>query len=545
MESMMKKSLMVLSVLMICAFAGTGYAVSYVNGQKENVVITQETVYGDAGAAEGIWFRTGSYAGNGQLIWDTVVSASGEAETAFHYSGAGEQKYYSGLPASETERNCLILNSILGGGFFGGGFGTVEAYDQYGNRVSVQNTAEGAEAKSRMIALWAEDFVKTISRASDGDLYGETTPREVEIFASAVADVAARAPYNGEPYKENISLAELYDYYPIAFSIPSQLQAGNAYPYADGLYIEGSSYAVGDYLKVPFRKEDIAEITVTVDESGNPVSLSCSYSGTPAIESKTVVREDGYYFAFYLQTAKEGTVIREIGAGNGIFRIPVTRGENDQAILQLEQVEKVCALPEDCIVYDLYWEEGEEVLDMVVQEEGKWRIDRLWPESGDRKEGIPFSYEEGEEENGWEIRQISGGYILCYGTGSFVFFSQNEAGVYEAYVSGSFEAYRYPYAGERFSCQAAFREGRLAIAARPDPGQNSIRLYVFGKEGLLYEGIYHHSGDCGSEEQEAELSDAANAQTHRPGGLSSYTLPETLDRTLPWKNNGLEIGFET
>ena len=112
-------------------------------------------------------------------------------------------------------------------------------------------------------------------------------------------------------------------------------------------------------------------------------------------------------------------------------------------------------------------------------------------------------------------------------------------------MSGSFEAYRYPYAGERFSYQAAFWEGRLAIAARPDPSQNSIRLYVFGKEGLLYEGIYHHSGDCGSEEQEEELSDAADAQIYRPGGLSSYMLPESPGRTLPWKNNGLEIGFET
>ena len=92
--------------------------------------------------------------------------------------------------------------------------------------------------------------------------------------------------------------------------------------------------------------------------------------------------------------------------------------------------------------------------------------------------------------------------------------AQKEDGNYRSGIKGEIDSYgltpetyfgndpRVSYAAEyrdgkdpRVFYAAEYRDGKLALLGSVGSYRNSLYLYVFGESGLLYKGLYRHSGD--------------------------------------------------
>ena len=78
--------------------------------------------------------------------------------------------------------------------------------------------------------------------------------------------------------------------------------------------------------------------------------------------------------------------------------------------------------------------------------------------------------------------------------------AQKEDGNYRSGIKGEIDSYGLTpetYFGNdpRVSYAAEYRDGKLALLGQVGSRRNSLYLYVFGENGLLYKGLYRHSGD--------------------------------------------------
>lgn len=92
----MKKSLIILLILVITAVAGAGWAAADVNKAKDQIEIEEVALVGDRSMAEGLTVRARNTYDH-HLFWDTVYTmekSSAKAETEFRFSAMRENEVW-------------------------------------------------------------------------------------------------------------------------------------------------------------------------------------------------------------------------------------------------------------------------------------------------------------------------------------------------------------------------------------------------------------------------------------------------------------------
>lgn len=263
----MKKSL--IAFLLVFALAITALAVgggALLDWQRENN-ITEETLLGDASAAEGLQINVKANFAE-QLFWETEFSAatdpSAESDFTFYTSRQGEERIWIG-------NTNIALDSV----HFG---------------ISGTNL----------------------------DLSGH----DEQLMMKPVQDVESRTAA-GETRQETLYLKDYYDYYPIRLDMDSFWgYYGNEireYRYTTGLV------DISDLFRIPVQDDLQVTVDVTKDSDGrvNRVNSQAvlSDSGYEFYNDSVVTREASY-FVFVYRGANHPDY-SEVKLGYGLYRMPL------------------------------------------------------------------------------------------------------------------------------------------------------------------------------------------------------------------------------
>ncbi len=459
----MKRSLGIAFLMMAAVFAAACGWIPSIIGQKGEISIAEEVLEGDRDAAKGFSFRIGSEA-NAHLIWDTFYDPWEKKinKVSFRFSGPRD--------ASVTDVWSL--------------------YERY-------------EKKEPLDLLRSGSFHLTSSHSvSSGAAYSATATMTInavaEIFPEAVQSVIDQTS-TGASLTREVFPGDYYDYLPLELWLDYK-DSGNRFVEVKGnVNMYGTGFDVGELLQIPVPEDYRLSVTVRLNDSRELEALEVDEIGDFWLYSSQISREEGCYFAFYLIDG-EGRFLpipERKGSGNGIYFVPATR-EDDRVVLWYDRIRKVCSLPEEACVVDL--EEGNEADEilLVTLSDGEWRLDSMNVKDYSVSAGQPL-LEADVPGSFLRVSEVLGGKLLMLGDGRFCM-AQKEDGNYRSGIKGEIDSYGLTpetYFGNdpRVSYAAEYRDGKLALLGQVGSRRNSLYLYVFGENGLLYKGLYRHSGD--------------------------------------------------
>lgn len=444
----MKKSLFIVFVMTVLSVGIFLWGGIYVNQGKDKIEITEQVLFGNRSEAEGIMFRVDTEWGK-RLLWSTeyMIGEDTQPNTDFLFC------------LKRVEFPSKVQESVVEIGMpFGFGFSV-------GAALSSSLNLDEQE-------IWF-----------------------VEIFK----EVADRTQA-GEVRKEEVYLADYYDYYPLDIKIRDA-------KILDTIVPEDAEKIVSEYFQIPIPPDHKVEIGITKNLQGGIVELSYhTIEGGIYIQAEGVIKDSGCYFSFACYDREDRPIDSSfVKNGYGIYVIPfdwvkTLTKPTQYALLDYENISCVYPLEaenghigqvvrlkadEDNNRFFLVTREGDKLI-LTIIEEGTWntiqRIELLdW-----------------EEESYFQELEIEGNcLLLSMEDGRFSFLMQDENGVYHKKLQGSFsnmnfeETVAYPMREHVF----AWDGERLAIAGFQNNFQNSIYLAVYKTEGMVFLGFYEHSGD--------------------------------------------------
>ncbi len=454
----MKRNVYLMLLLLAGAVAVFFIAACLTGREKENVVIVQETVYGDPEAAKGLTLEWKTQWA-GQLLWDTqyTVGSGEEAKSGFVFRSGGSRwkNFYEGEVLLETN----------------GGW---------------------------------------------GELYISADHMEETICPELTKAVASRTE-NGSTHTETIRFADYYEYYPLDFSV-AEPDSGLAHFYnRDQAY-----WADFFRIPVPEDHLMEVTVTKDMEGSGLSVNCASIGGGIRAIVSEAfgkqdcyftfyceseegaVVNPEGAYRIFYMPDFKKENLAEESISGKSVSG-EGTPGENTVVEVACE-LEKglipigLCRDEERGLLY-LTALEGDAVLLYVYRLEGEKPVAAQKLEVC-KMEGV------GKEVYWRGLFPTEKGLLMVWSDAGFVFVEERD-GRYAVFCEGQFpaaepaegaekdEAYHFEsvFVKENAIC---FDGERLALAAYTSWEDVDVCLAVYGRDGMRYHGIYYNSGGIDS-----------------------------------------------
>lgn len=236
----MAGSLVLFMVLTAAAGLGLVWTVRRISGEKENMAITEQVLYGDRAAAKGWSFAVSTECCNNRLLWDTAYTIG---------SGQGAQTEFTFVPGQaeyevpETEELWLYPSTDFGMS----STGKIELRDE--------------------------------------DLYG---------FAKLFQAVADRTK-KGERHTETVRVADYYAFYPLELEMQ--------FPAYKGTQLWGNmseaSRLMTDFFRIPVAPEHKVEVTIEKNTLGEVTSLSSwSVEGMKEITVYGVFAKEGCYLLY-------------------------------------------------------------------------------------------------------------------------------------------------------------------------------------------------------------------------------------------------------
>lgn len=453
----MKKALGLALILLIVGpvmFVAGGL---WVNSEKDNVVITTATLYGDPEEAAGIRLRMVSQWQN-QLIWETAYAVdTGETVSSFTFSSWGEN--WPQTEASEITADCIVHWGTLGVG--------------------------------------------------PGDYYSSESAFDSEEFylSRAVKAVMDRTE-PGERRTETVLLRDYYEYYPLQFHLERHLSDGHT---PDVYYYESDGYFT-DYFQVPVG-DDVEQIVLEKDFSGEVIDVQCKGLSGASFQNVYAFGEDGCYHAFYLEKWGDEEM-EEPGETFGIYYYPYIEDTNRNRGFKInpEQARIVSSLESGIELVDMALSESQDRLYLITNEENVYYLNvyEADKDSLALSQKIPVRPDLAERDDGYEPQwaQLSvqeNGVLLVWQDGSFVFAVRegDEMEVWEPEQFPSIQSFVFPSENVW-----AFDGQRLALASFVDWSSTSVNVAVYTKAGLAWYGICEawydvgeHSGDFGGEQE--------------------------------------------
>ena len=445
----MRKSLIILEILLMLSLGILVSAVTTVDAQHERITITEETLFGDPAAAEGLQISTHVHDQH-RLFWDTTYDAGPDPrpETVFTYH---DQRIYEQW---ESVGSFSLQPSHLNSGFSG--------------IVDLEAEMQHQQEFSDSPVLWLP-----------------------------VKDVADRTKANEERV-EQIRLSDYYDWFPMGYLFDPQ--SGTRY------YDDENNLLQFFEKNFPIPVPEDLELTVTVskDEAGRIYNVD--YYETKGMMlntySNAVVLEDGVFFGMFGEAD-----FSHFAQGYGLYYMPV---EKDETITTLntrtrelipkvylkQQCENIYPMnPADCEEGSLYLSADGQQVYAFTKEQGQVRLTVI--DSHTRQ--ILQQIDTGNAHTPMVWCQ---GEVVAIVTGDEAWenFRLQIWLVKDGLLQPWLDTEMYRFSDESVNWYVnpviVFDGQRLAMVRYHDHyNYASHRVLIYDSSGLLYAGDYHHSGD--------------------------------------------------
>lgn len=446
----MKRNGIFLLALLLCAAIFLSAGVKAIQAGKDQVTVTETTLYGDPEAADGLQVDLNLMLER-RLFWHTTYEAGAEPqpETEFTYYGTRRNE-------EETFRGSVHfgLGSLNVG--FGSGF-SMEDFEE-------METGTGT---------WFFDHW--------------------EAYVAPILDLAPEVQ-PGETRTETVFLKDYYEYFRVG--LEANITGVRFMEDQDALVY------LNECLRIPVPEEMQIEVTITKDELGELdgvnmelVSLDLESPMGLDLYGDGFVTED--YVYLYLAREEIGLQdLTQLPLGYGIYRIPIVEARTEYSTsktLNLYEITNVYPLDaasqsirsvwltEDHRELLVFTNEADGLLMTVVDRETMTVLQQLPLEGFD----VPEIWHDGEFlVLSQQVEEQNRLLVYC-----------RENGAYKLWLNTE----QYPLTPEdrwTWDQEVCFDGTRLAIVNFWGTWNvASHRIAVYGRNGLLYAGDYAHNGD--------------------------------------------------
>lgn len=431
----MKKSLRAALVMMALVFGSLPFALLRIRVGKEHIPIAEETLCGDASAAQGIALRIASH-WDGHLLWTTEYAVgSGKAESSFTFSAG---------------------------------------------RVSWGRTPQ----KAAGLLLGTGNSVLAAAGNSQPD----------QVFFSQIMDAVEQRTERGNSRRETVRIGDYYAFYPVSFTV----EGGSVYfegEYEKGCEYLTDFFHIGtleDRMEVQVEKDPGGEVvSVHTQLAGGDKKFG--------ICSASAFCENGLYYTYYLEDPDTGELVdrgQNMGVfyfpyveNKGVFCLDVMQVEK---VCELpEHVTPLQLLPDEerNILYLAAKEENSYCV-FVYALEGKTPVltQRVSGSREDQAFGdMPVRFA--------RMTLTEGGLLLTWSDNRFSFVAW-EGGTCRWWCDGEFpdvredRSYENPLFPWEHIC--VFDGKRLVLAAFAERYSLNAVLAVYQEDGCSYSGLYRY-----------------------------------------------------
>lgn len=326
----MRKALALLLVLVLICFVGMIGAHAVINAERDQVTITENIIYGDKLAADGLnVIRNAQW--QYHLHWSTDYNISAENRYSTEFDFTQREK--------RDERIAAHAPAELSfSGYINGGMG------------------------------------------SDSGIGREELSEFFTGLEELCLDVMERAPAGAE-YTEYVKLSDYCEFYPLFLSIDLPMvyylktdDNGNQYVrFVEGNDCEPINTALREYFKIPVDREELLEVRVYKAPNGAVTSLDlyCAAGGS-RFYVLSAVTEKAAYFTF--DTGSKVDFSR-IPGGYGIYCLPFSdeltfKGETYPTV-SVDELEMLYPLDTDTVIQSMFTDKSEERLILLTRENSK------------------------------------------------------------------------------------------------------------------------------------------------------------------------------
>ena len=296
----MKKATILMALVLLLSVCGVGVLAADVFEERDQVVLTEKTVYGDRSKADGLTVHINSHY-NRRVFWNTSMKLDEGLSTTTEYGFSAEQ-IREDYP---VEHIGLSFSNRASGGV----------------EFDLDNPQEG---------LWV----------AYKELYDETEP--------------------GQEKETDILLKDYIDHYPMTIKLdfPNARYSAEAWKSFDGIEaLPGSEiYAIQtlrDYFKIPVLEDEHYGIHVRKREDGTQSGWgggTSQYGDRYYMQDYSVLSDNACYFTFSTLT-DDGKIVDtgELSDGYGIYRLPYRTEYDEQSgedisIIEADDLEMVYPL---------------------------------------------------------------------------------------------------------------------------------------------------------------------------------------------------------
>ena len=349
----MRRSLILLLALSVLSVGILAAAVPYVNRNAETVTYTEQRLYGDPAAGEGLQIESLLHS-NGKLHWRNTITLGETVETVsdFHFTAQYEEQ-------RELGRDTITL------------------YCQ--SNMGMSSTAP-------------IDFMEE---------------PETAWLAEVLTTAAEQTPAGAEDYAVTVPLAPYIEYYEIA--------ADSTLPVGHAVYDSQLWPTATEFFHVPVREGDVAEITISKDDQGNVYSLNYLLSNVDNIYGNGIQGLDGCWYLLFTARDSDGNPIPG-AATQGIYRIPVQKlDDKDNILAQVVEsgVELVYATEDGSALYGM--EDDTRLLLTADTEDGSTAILFDWA-TMEQIQTFPIGGHYIGNEGGWYQSQVENDHVVTVST---------------------------------------------------------------------------------------------------------------------------------
>lgn len=318
----MKRSLFIVVIIGILAFTGLVFSIHTVQSQADDMIIECKVLEGEPKNAAGITFQVKNQWSE-RLKWDVTVKFDEKGE-----------------PDIQIIHEADWL------------------------------ATEDFRTRSYFSRWMSQDIYMQAYREIHHDYQGGTASREEwfeahqeDTYFEAFKAVAERTPA-GEKRTETVHLGDYIDYYTVNLGF---------YMVDNLLLHQEDDDLISDYLRIKIPQSHTVEMNVTKDGNGKVIGYGMDPVETGTIDFTCYGDADvnGIYFSFYGSDG-QNIVPLNIGAGNGIFLLPLRQRNEGVQEVMAQDLTKVFALPdENCYPLELLLDGQKENLLLFTKENDK------------------------------------------------------------------------------------------------------------------------------------------------------------------------------
>ena len=441
----MKKSFFIVLIIGILSFTGLVYGIHTVQSQSDDMMVECRVLEGEPKNAAGITFQVKNQWSE-RLNWDVNVKFDEKGEPDIQIIHEADWL------ASEDFRTRTYFNRSMNQDIY------MSAYRE------IHHDYENGTAASM------EDWFEA----------------QQDTYIEAFKAVAERTP-SGEKYTETVHLGDYIDYYTVNLEF---------YMVDNLLWHQEDDDLISDYLRIKIPQSHTVEMNVTKDGNGIVIGYGMDpvETGTIAFTCYGDADTSGVYFSFYGSDG-QNIVPLNIGAGNGIFLLPLKEREDGVQEVMAQDLTKVFALPdENCYPLELLLDSQKENLLLFTKENDKLvfrciRKDTM--QETVKAELCDFS-------EGVEIKQVDlfeEELFLFMNDGTMCYF-RREDNTFKPQTTVNFGENDPRVSNYLLEYDWDYKDGKLAFLCEADGFyQASVYMFVFSENDTEYKAHFVNYGD--------------------------------------------------